>query len=180
MQSWLVHTPVATAGLRAHTRDMTPRLLELLATTTTLGTAVVAGVFFTFSSFVMPGLARLPAAHGLAAMQAINVAAITRSFMGLLFGTAALCVVLVAWALLHHGEPGRAGQIVGATTYLLGAIVVTIVCNVPRNDALARVAPESVEAGALWADYLREWMAWNHVRAVTSSAAAVVLLLSRP
>jgi uncharacterized membrane protein len=38
-----------------------------------LGAAMIAGVFFAFSSFVMPALARLPAAGGISAMQSINV-----------------------------------------------------------------------------------------------------------
>jgi uncharacterized membrane protein len=37
-----------------------------------LGTALVAGVFFAFSSFVMPALERMPAAWGMAAMQSIT------------------------------------------------------------------------------------------------------------
>jgi uncharacterized membrane protein len=38
---------------------------------------VVAGVFFAFSAFVMRALARLLAPQGIAAMQAINVVAVT-------------------------------------------------------------------------------------------------------
>jgi uncharacterized membrane protein len=38
-----------------------------------LGSGLIAGVFFAFSTFVMKALARLPAAHGIAAMQSINV-----------------------------------------------------------------------------------------------------------
>ena len=54
-----------------------------------LGCAMMAGVFFAFSAFVMKALARLPAEQGVAAMQAINVAAVTFAFMAALFGTAA-------------------------------------------------------------------------------------------
>jgi uncharacterized membrane protein len=48
-----------------------------------LGCGVVAGVFFAFSAFVMRALARLPAQQGIAAMQAINVAAVTPVFIRL-------------------------------------------------------------------------------------------------
>ena len=37
-----------------------------------LGCGLVAGVFFAFSTFVMPALKRLPPAHGIAVMQSIN------------------------------------------------------------------------------------------------------------
>ena len=46
-------------------------VLTLLAA---LGCAMMAGVFFAFSGFVMKALARLQPAQGVAAMQAINVA----------------------------------------------------------------------------------------------------------
>ena len=58
-------------------------VLTLLAA---LGCAMMAGVFFAFSAFVMKALARLPAQQGIGAMQAINVAAVTFAFMVTLFG----------------------------------------------------------------------------------------------
>jgi uncharacterized membrane protein len=48
----------------------------------------------------MPALARLPAPQGIAAMQSINVAAITPSFMAALFGTRLACLVVVLASLL--------------------------------------------------------------------------------
>jgi hypothetical protein len=47
----------------------------------TLGCGLIAGVFFSFSSFVMKALAELPPAQGIAAMQSINVVVINRWFM---------------------------------------------------------------------------------------------------
>ncbi|MDN5698593.1 MAG: hypothetical protein L0G70_11570, partial [Rubrobacter sp.] len=52
-----------------------------------LGCGLVAGVFFAFSSFVMAALKRLPAAEGVAAMQAINALAVTPMLMAGFFGT---------------------------------------------------------------------------------------------
>ena len=51
-------------------------LLFVLSLFAAIGCAMMAGVF-AFSSFVMKALARLPAEQGVAAMQAINVAAAT-------------------------------------------------------------------------------------------------------
>ena len=56
-------------------------LLFVLTLLAALGCAMMAGVFFAFSAFVMKALARLPAELGVAAMQAINVAAVTFAFM---------------------------------------------------------------------------------------------------
>lgn len=55
----------------------------LLAVTTALACALVAGVFFAFSNFVMEALARLPAEQGAAAMREINVVVLNPGFLGL-------------------------------------------------------------------------------------------------
>ena len=126
----------------------------------------------------MQALARLPPAQGIAAMQSINVAAITPVFMGALFGTAALCAVLAVVALSMWGEPGAAWVLVGGLLYLVGAIAVTMAFNVPRNNALAAVVPESAEGAGLWARYVTEWTAWNHVRTGACLAAAAALTMA--
>jgi uncharacterized membrane protein len=142
-----------------------------------LGCGLVAGVFFAFSTFVMPALARLPPAQGIAAMQSINVTAITPLFMVALFGTAAACVLLGvrSWPARH--EPGTLYLLCGCFLYLVGTILVTIVFNVPRNNALARVSPRETDGGRVWAEYLTVWTAWNHVRAVAALAAAASITL---
>src|SRR5436190_5913255 len=53
--------------------ELMSALLFYLTLGSTLGCGLIAGVFFAFSSFVMPALAKLPPAQGLAAMQSINV-----------------------------------------------------------------------------------------------------------
>jgi uncharacterized membrane protein len=113
-----------------------------------LSCGLMAGVFFAFSAFVMKALARLPPAQGIAAMQAINVAAITPAFMGALFGTPALCLALAVTALLRWGEPGAVWLLVGGLLYLVGAIVVTMAFNVPRNNALGALAADSTDGAS--------------------------------
>ena len=125
-------------------------------------------MFFAFSAFVMQGLGRLPADRGAAAMQEINVTAVTPLFMTALFGTAAVCIA----AAIASGE---AYVLAGAGVYLLGVIVVTIAFNVPRNNALAGADATAQETAELWSRYLREWTAWNHVRTVTGLAAAALM-----
>lgn len=150
--------------------------LALLTLCTAVGSGVVAGVFFAFSTFVMPALARLPAEQGVAAMQAVNVAAINRWFMGALFGTALACVLLAVAPLLGWRWPGRWPALAGGVVYLVGIVVVTGAFNVPRNDALAAVPAASAEAAAVWSRYLVEWTAWNHVRTVAGVVATALLV----
>ena len=152
--------------------------MTALTVVAAIGSALVGGVWFTFSGFVMPALARLPAGEGVTAMQSINVEAVTPPLMLAMFGTAAVCVAAVVAALVGDGdrEPGLIAA--GAGLYLAGSIGVTIGGNVPLNDALARVRPGSAEAAALWTAYLRRWTGWNHVRGIASVAAAAAFTLA--
>jgi uncharacterized membrane protein len=75
-------------------------LLTLSAVVSTLlGSAIIAGVFFAFSNFVMPALGRLPAVEGIVSMQAINVVVINPLFMAVFAGTAVLSLLVALLAL---------------------------------------------------------------------------------
>jgi uncharacterized membrane protein len=143
-----------------------------------LGCGLIAGVFFAFSAFVMDALARLAPAQGIAAMQAINVVAINRSFLGAFVATAAACAVMAVASLLSWPEPGALFLLVGSTLYLVGTILVTIAFNVPLNDALAAVEPASAEGVSLWHRYLARWTTWNHVRTAASLLAAAAFMMA--
>jgi uncharacterized membrane protein len=140
-----------------------------------LGSALVAGVFYAFSGFVMPALARLPAAQGIAAMQAINITAVMPGFMIGFIGSALLCIAVLAAAFF-----GRAGgwAVAGALLYLIGTLGVTILANVPRNNLLAALDPAAGEAAAAWARYQSGWNLWNHVRGLAGLAGAAALIVS--
>ena len=136
----------------------------------------MGGVFFAFSSFVMRSLARLPPAQGIAAMQSINVVAVTPVFMTALFGTAGACVIVAIGAVTEWQGVTSVYLLAGSLSYLIGTIVVTIACNVPLNNALAAVDPENGEA--VWLRYVRQWTAWNHVRTVSGLVAAGLLTMA--
>lgn len=142
-----------------------------------LGCGLVAGVFFGFSAFIMKAFARLPPAEGMAAMQSVNVAVLNPLFLGVFVGTAALCAVAAVLSLLRWNDPGAAWLLAGALLYLVGCFLVTMVFNVPRNEALAKIAPTDSGA-ALWAGYLSSWTAWNHVRTAASLAAAAAFTIA--
>ena len=152
------------------------RFLFALTLVSALGCALVAGVFFAFSTFVMKALGRLPLAQGIAAMQSINVAVLNPWFMTLFFGTAGTCLAVAVFSLVRWHEPGAVYLLAGGLLYLFGTILVTIAFHVPRNDALAAVDPAGTEAGRLWARYLRSWTAGNHVRTAAALAGATSLL----
>ena len=152
-------------------------MTSVLALLSALGSGLIAGAFFAFSTFVMKALDRLPPPQGIAAMNSINVVVINPWFMGAFLGTALACLVLAVSSLLAWQRPGAGYLLAGAVLYIVGTFLVTMVFNVPRNNALAAVDPASAEGARLWASYLSGWTAWNHVRTVAALAAAALLTL---
>jgi uncharacterized membrane protein len=142
-----------------------------------IGAGLSAGVFFAFSTFIMTALGRLPAAQGLAAMQAINWAAPAPLFMLALFGTAIAGIALAVWALTELGETAGVYVLLGGVVYVAG-VVLTIGYHIPRNNALDLVDPSSPGAGDAWDRYRIAWTAWNHVRTLTSVVASVFFILA--
>jgi uncharacterized membrane protein len=146
--------------------------LVALTFVTAIACGLSAGALFAFSSFVMKALARLPGPQGIAAMQSINVMAVTPAFMTALFGTAVLCVAVAVWAFVDWHDSFGPWLIAGSALYLFGPIGLTMGYHVPRNNALAQVEPTSPEAEALWRRYVVEWTRGNHVRVAAGIAAA--------
>jgi uncharacterized membrane protein len=153
-------------------------LLVALTVVAALGCGLNAGVFFAFSSFVMKALARLHPAQGIAAMQSINLVAVTPAFMTALFGTAVAAVAVALWALVDWDAAVGPWLLTGGAVYLIGSIGLTVAYHVPRNDALAAVTPDDTEAAGRWARYLTEWTRANHLRAAASLAAAAMFTLA--
>jgi uncharacterized membrane protein len=156
---------------------MTERLFWTMQLVTALGSGLIAGVFFAFSVFIMNALARLPAAQGMAAMQSINITVINPLMMTALFGTGLLCLVLGGKAVWQWQQAGSAYLLAASLLYLIGVVLVTMLGNVPLNDALAQTEPSSVEAAQLWTRYLTDWTKWNHIRTLAGFVAAALFII---
>lgn len=145
-------------------------LQQLLALAGLLGSALMAGTFFAFSTFIMPALGQLAPAEGMRAMQRINVTVFHPLFMGAFFGTALISVAALALPWFTGAEQ-PAWSWTGPVLYLFGVFGVTAAGNVPLNERL-KVANAEQDAGrALWAGYQTPWTRWNHLRTLASVAA---------
>jgi uncharacterized membrane protein len=153
-----------------------PDALLVLTFSTALGASVAGGVFFAFSNFVMAALGRIPAPAGIRAMQEINVTVINRWFMTALFGTGVACLALIVVALVDWDSSYGPYLVAAGALYVVGTVIVTMALNVPRNQALAQVAPDSAEGAVVWDRYLVEWTRWNSVRTVASLATTAALI----
>ena len=141
-----------------------------------IGCGLLAGLYFAFSTFIMTSLGRIVPAAGIAAMNAINVDIVKSLFMPLYFGTTFTSGVLAVVGLLRWGEPGSLALLAGGVIYVAGMFVVTMLFNVPLNNALAAIDPVSSEGAALWARYIKEWTMWNHVRTVACTIATALFI----
>lgn len=69
-------------------------------------------------------------------------------------------------------------MLAGGVLYVLGMFVVTMIFNVPLNNALAAVDPAGQAAASLWGRYLTDWTLWNHVRTVASTATSALFIVA--
>lgn len=141
-----------------------------------VGCGMMAGLYFAFSTFIMRSLASIPNASGIHAMQSINRVIVRSLFMPLFFGTTIASVALAIWGLSRLREPGSVALLAGGAVYLVGHFVFTAAFNVPLNDALDAVDPNTAEAARLWSHYLRRWTLWNHVRTAACLLACTLFL----
>ena len=114
-------------------------------------------------------------------MQSINREVFRWVFMALFLGIAAVSLALVVFAAL--GLTGPAATLVGSAglVYLLGCFGVTIVCNVPMNEALASMDLSEDATRVYWTGtYLPRWTFWNTVRTLACGLAAALLLFALP
>jgi len=157
---------------------MIDRLRLALTLLSALGCGLMAGLFFAFSVAVMGALAHIAPAAAIAAMQSINRVILNPVFLSVFMGTAAACGLLAVSALSRWNDPAAVSLLAGGLLYVVGGFLVTIVFNVPMNNALAVVDPASTEGASYWTRYLTHWTAWNHLRTVACLAAAAALTIA--
>lgn len=146
-----------------------------------LGTGIIGGIFYGFSSFIMAALGRLAPERATDAMNAVNVTVITPSFLGVFAGMAVVSVVLAVGAAFAWHEIAAKLVFAASMAYLVGTFGVTMFLNVPLNDQLAAAEPARI--ATLWPRYLDVWTAWNTVRtafALVSSALFMLALMLAP
>jgi uncharacterized membrane protein len=144
----------------------------------TLGSGLIGGVFFIFSFAVMRALSRITPFSGMWAMQSINIYILNPVFLGVFLGTAIICAGLAITAVVRWHLPGAGWMLAGTMIYIIGSIGVTMIFNVPMNNALMVADPATSEGLELWAKYLTDWTFWNHIRTFASLASCASLIMA--
>jgi uncharacterized membrane protein len=149
-------------------------VLPFVALLGVIGSGLMAGLFFAFSTSVMPALRRVRPAAGAEAMQQVNRLIQNPLFLLVFMGTAVVCLLLVIGAPFSE-RPGAVWIVIGGLLYLVGCIGLTMGVNVPMNNRLDAANPLTDQGAAIWADFLKRWTVWNHVRALACTAAMAAL-----
>lgn len=156
---------------------MTQTWLLLTYEISLISCALVAGVFLTFSDFVMRSLNGARTDAAVEVMQGINREVFKTVFMVLLIGMWAVSATLGVAAYLGVLETGNTSIFWAAIVYSVGVAGVTLVFNVPMNTKLAAKAYDSPEGAIYWTDvYYPRWTFWNWVRGMASAVAAILYL----
>lgn len=145
-------------------------LIAALIMLAAICSALIGGLFFAFSTFVMKALGERPPAEGMAAMVSINRVILRSLFLPVFFGTALLSAGLAVYALVRW-SPASLWLLAGAALYIAFNIVTTMIWNVPLNNRIDRADP-AADNEALWRHYLDRWTFWNHVRTIACLVAA--------
>jgi uncharacterized membrane protein len=146
---------------------------------TILFSGLVAGLLYSYSCSVNPGLKALSDKEYLHAMQSINRAiqnpVFFISFMGLL-----LLLPLCSWLSYKQATAIPFMYVlIAAIVYIVGVIGVTVVGNIPLNNQLEKFNLTNADAAQITDMRLRfegAWVSWHTVRTGASIISFGVLI----
>jgi uncharacterized membrane protein len=144
-----------------------------------LFTGLTAGLCFTWSNAITPGIGRLNDLTFLQSFQAMNRAILNPSFLILFFSPV---VLLSVNAFLYRNAPPIPfwSFLLAAILFFVGVSLVTIFKNVPLNEMLDKTVLENLstmELKDLRAKFEKPWNRWHIQRTITSFTAFVLLLI---
>lgn len=152
------------------------RMLPATALVALLLNGAIFGFFYAWVCSTMWGLDAADPAVAIAAMQAMNASVRNAVFFPAFFLTPV--VLLIAALMARQGRRSIAFYAFGAAAliYLFGGLILTMMLNVPMNEALARVTiPDDTQAARdIWVAYSAPWQVWNIARTVFSGIALLL------
>lgn len=141
--------------------------------------AAIFGFFYAWVCSTMWGLDAADPRVAIKAMQAMNASVRNGVFAPAFFGTP-IVLAITSLVLWRQRMTASAALFAGsAMIYFCGGLILTMVVNVPMNEALAAVTvPDDIaSARQIWLDYSAPWQFWNQTRTVLSGLSFVVATL---
>lgn len=143
-----------------------------------LFTGLTAGLCFTWSNAVTPGIGRLDNLTFLRSFQSMNRAIINARFMVVFFGPVIL--LFVNTYLFKNNNISFWLFLAAAILFFVGIGLVTIFGNVPLNEVLDTSNLETlskIELHELRNKFEQPWNRWHTIRTVSSFSAFTLLII---
>jgi uncharacterized membrane protein len=147
----------------------------------TLSSGLIAGLFYAWSISVTPGLAKVSDENYLHAFQSMNRAILNPALFIFFFG---LVILLPMLCYLSYKSPGSSvfWLILPATIfYLVGTMAVTILGNIPLNNALEALKIDSMtfeHMASFRLGFENKWNTLNMIRTICSSLSFLLLIMT--
>lgn len=154
---------------------------DIILLVTTVTSALIAGLFYAYSCSVNLGLGKLPDVEYIKAMQSINREIQNPIFFVCFFG--AFILIPLSAYLNYNQQPSiQFWLLVIATfTYAVGVFGVTVVGNVPLNEALENFNIINATQDAIQnqrALFEVRWNAFNTIRTISSLLTIIFLIIA--
>ena len=150
---------------------------NIICLLTCITTGLMSGLFFSYSTSVNPGLKNISDAAYLASMQSVNRAILNPVFFFAFFGA---LVLLPLNGYLQYGRPMTVSSsmyFVAAIVYIIGAVGVTILGNIPLNNELDKFNLSNASTDDMHSMRKVFETRWNNLNLVRTFASTISFFL---
>ncbi|MCC9071077.1 DUF1772 domain-containing protein [Flavobacterium sp. F-65] len=146
---------------------------------TTLLTGLLAGIFFTWTNAVTPGIGHLDDINYLRAFQNMNRSIVNPLFLIVFLGPVLLSFVTVyLYKSNHHYILWL--LLLAAIIYLIGVFLITIMGNIPLNSLLDKTDLTNItleDAKSLRDQFEVKWNFLHLIRTITATLSFLLLII---
>lgn len=135
--------------------------------------AIIAGVFLTFSDFAMRAFTVSSDPSGAEVMQVLNRVIYRSIFMVILLCMIPVSAGLGVLAMIRLEGAAASSVLLGTGLYWVGMFMVTVLGNVPMNNRLDALSLNGGEAVTYWQTYRVNWTRLNHIRSLATITTAM-------
>jgi uncharacterized membrane protein len=142
-----------------------------------LFSGAIFGFFYAWVCSTMWGLDAAPPKVAIEAMQAMNASVRNGVFAPAFFGTPFVLAAVGLWARLEGFRAAFWFFLLAAAVYFCGGLLLTMLMNVPMNEALAlvEVPSDTQRAQEIWSEYSGPWQVWNITRTLLSGLSLMLV-----
>ena len=145
----------------------------ILLIITILTTGLLAGLFYGYSCSVIGGLGNLPDIQYLEAFQSIDRAIQNPVFLFSFMGNVFLLPVVAIIMNKSGAVVSFQFLLIATLVYVIGVLGITIFCNIPLNEQLARFQIANADADEISAMRKAFEKPWNYFHSIRTIAAII-------